>query len=166
MSDLTVHGGSELGAVPLNAIGDPWQVQAEEQSHIKTGLMCEGHGVQMRLLKQQVAVNGRHQWRGVRYQPARCDPVGFLGLCQRNVHLLMGERGTPMAMTPIAQDFFDQMDSLSLVSECLGQRLAQTRFARAFSTQDGDAQRGHCAGCGKVLQPRFIWQFGQIFRWP
>lgn len=130
-----------MWAIALQAVSYPRQVQSRDQGEIKAALMFQGHVVQRRVIKQQVAENGCHQRRGV------CNH-NIVALCQMDTTcLLMGyawllilARRARLPGAPFAQDLWDEANAVSPGLKVFRQTKRQFGFAGTFSTQDGNFQ--------------------------
>jgi hypothetical protein len=99
-------------AVALQAIGHPGQVQPGHQGHVKAALQLPGQGVERVIAKQQIAVHGGHQGRGVGQQVF--GGGGHLrdvfGLCLCDGLLFIGAGCASSLVAPGAQPFRYQSD--------------------------------------------------------
>ena len=106
-------------------------------------MVRQGKWIQRRVTEHDVAVDGRHQGRGVRQQnvAGRCLQHALgLGVC--NGDLFKGLGGAAVLFAPFAQHLGGATGALATRLQGSGQRLRQRGFSGAFGAQQRNLHAG------------------------
>ncbi len=149
-----VHRPTHMGAIALQAIGHPGQIQPGDQRDVVLRLVRQSHGVQAVVLKQHVAVHRGHERGGVGDDPAWRGLFHGLRLRSSNAQLFMRLGCAAFAFAPVAQDLVHRVHGVPTQANDFGQCLRQPGLAGAFCADDGDAAHAHARACMRVCQAR------------
>jgi hypothetical protein len=154
-AQLRIHRCAHLGALALQPVGCPGQVEPGQQGGPVAALPLEAVAKQFAILEQHAAVKGDHERRGVGQDD--------LGACRRGVdaplllprdgQLLLGSRRAALAGAPFAQHLGDELRAMAQRAEMRGQLAAQLALAGAFGADQRDAAR------------RLTWRSGRRSHW-
>ncbi len=146
LAQTRVHRLAHMGAVPLQPIGLPGQIQCSEQRDVAMPLLPgQGLCIQRAAAEDLVVVDGGHQRRRVgQHQGMRAgrglDASGLLG---GDLGLLVFTRRAAGSITPFTQHL--RHPGAAPAGQCrqhLGQGAGQCALAGALGPDDGDDAAG------------------------